>query len=137
MKSVFLVCIALHFASFEQHGRFERSKDWRLYDVQGPNLFKYTADTLKSFRFYRLNDDSIRNFLSGLNDLPDSIAPVWMGGPQVASYELDGVRYKIDISQYGGFFFDEGSKKYYQLDGKNITDWHAYIRTCFVSLHNP
>ena len=135
MKYIFIIFLINYSCSFGQTSSFERSQKWKLYDVAGSNLFKYSTDTLKRFSFYNLNDDSVRDFLKGIREIPADDAPVWMGAPHIATYEIDGLINKVDISLYGGFFFDEKSKKYFQLPNNNIDSWHSYIRECFVSFH--
>jgi len=135
MKPIIFLLLIRCYPAAAQTSEFEKSKNWKLYDVAGSNLFKYSVDTLKAFPFYVLNGDSVREFLDGIRELSADDLPVWMGGPQVASYELNGVKYKIDISQYGGFFFDERTRKYFQIKQREIDEWHSYIRECFVSLH--
>jgi len=136
MKPILLLLLVGYYSTTAQTGEFGKSNNWKLYDVAGPNLFRYSADTLKAFPSYPLNDDSVHWFMEAVKELPDGDPPVWMGGPQVATYELNGTKYKIDISQYGGFFFDERKKKYFQIKEPKVDDWHSYIRECFVSLHN-
>jgi len=135
MRIIYIIFILICNHSLGQSKVFQDAGKWKLYDVSGQDLFRYSADTLKHFAYYPLNDDSIRSFLKEVKELPSNDAPVWMGGPHIATYELDGETYKLDISHYGGFFFDERTKRYYQVSDDRVEEWLSYIRSCFVAGH--
>jgi len=135
MKNAFFLILLSCNVCFGQSKSFESAGKWKLYDVAGHNLFKYSTDTLKHFSYYSLHDDSMHTFLQGIKELRTDDPPVWMGGPHVVTYELDGEIYKLDISHYGGFFFDERTRKYYQLSEDKRDDWLTYIRDCFIAVH--
>jgi hypothetical protein len=135
MKVVLILFILSPLLCQGQSNSFEHAQQWKLYDVAGHDLFRYSTDTLRNFSFYSLDNDSIHEFVSGVKELPNGDPPVWMGGPLIVTYELEGATYKIDISHYGGFFFDERTKKYYQVATSDIENWNAYFTRCFVAVH--
>jgi hypothetical protein len=51
---------------------------------------------------------------------------MWMGA-WVTSCLIDEKKHKIDISSYGGFFFDETDKKYYTVTAGDQRDWLNYL----------
>jgi len=109
-------------------------KHWKLYDIASGNLFQYTIDTLKKFAYYDLDDDTMHEYLAEVSELPSNDPPRWMGA-HIATYEINGATKKIEISLYGGFFYDESSKRHYQLPDNKIDDWLSYIRRSFMTIH--
>lgn len=131
-----IYCIILTFlVSFgkAQTIQWESTHHWKLYSISGGDIFSYSVDTLKNYSYYTLNEDSIQSFLATASILPSDDPPVWMGA-HVASYEKNKIIYKIEISQYGGFFYDEKTKQYFQISPQRREEWHAYIRIYFMSL---
>ncbi|HVW62259.1 MAG TPA: hypothetical protein VHC48_19545 [Puia sp.] len=119
--------------TFGQSSLFERSTHWRLYGITGSNLFKYRIDTLGSFPYAALTDDSIHYFLNDASVWPPGDPPVWMGS-HIGTYIFEGIERKVDISLYGGFFFDEKSQTYYQIADSKIDNWQSYIRRSFMRI---
>ena len=105
-----------------------KSRDWKLYDIHTDKAFAYSSDTLQNFKSIELPQDSMQTFLKGLTEISKDDSPVWMGF-YVASCKLqDGVLRKIDISVYGGFFYDEKSKVIFKLQKIFSDDWLNYLR---------
>jgi hypothetical protein len=113
---------------------FKAAKNWKLYDITTGNLFRYPVDSLKKFHYIELNDDSIHKYIEDVSELPADDPPRWMGA-HIATYEIEGITKKIEISQYGGFFYDEVSKKHYQIPDTRIDEWLAYVRRSFMAIH--
>lgn len=136
MKLIPFICyFIMSNASFAQSALFEKTKHWKIYDISEGNLFRYGVDTLKSFQYEPLDEDSIHFYLNGISELSSNEPPLWMG-LNIASYEFNGMQHKVDISQYGGFFFDESSKRYYQIASDKKVDWNAYIRRTYMRVHS-
>lgn len=128
MKYFFLL-ISFSFASkcFSQNINWETAKDWRLYDIRNFSVFNYSLDTLRNFRSIPLDQDTMNIFLSDVAEWPKSETSLWMG-LYVATCELpEKETRKIEISVYGGFFYDELTKTYYQLPLAVRNDWLDYI----------
>lgn len=135
MKSIFIIWTALLYnLSFGQNVSFKTAMHWKLYDITVGNLFQYSLDTLKHFPFYNLDADSIRDYMDEVSELSSDDTPRWMGA-HIATYVFGGETRKIEISLYGGFFYDETSKKYYQLPDNKIDNWLSYIRRSFMNVH--
>lgn len=129
MSIVFPIAIT----SSAQAPAWQQSSQWTLYNVRGAKFYKVAPDSLDNYNHRHLNDDSMRAFLSGSSTLPADNPPMWMGA-FVASCIIDNQRHKIDISSYGGFFFDETDKKYYSVTQKNQKDWLNYLAGCAGSI---
>jgi len=135
MKPVLvLISIFLWNLTVGQPMPFKMAKHWKLYDITSGNLFQYSIDTLKNFAYYDLDDDTMRGYISEVSALPSDDPPRWMGA-HIATYELDGAIKKVEVSLYGGFFYDESSRKHYQLPDNKIDDWLSYIRRSFMTVH--
>ncbi|GGB01557.1 hypothetical protein GCM10011511_26090 [Puia dinghuensis] len=51
-------------------------------------------------------------------------------GAYLSSYETeDGKEKKVEISDYGGFFYDEASELYYVIPRSISNEWMDYIST--------
>src|ERR1700722_2463146 len=103
------------------------SKNWKIYYVTRHGGYAYSLDTLQTLEQISLNMDTIRQFLQTATEIPTDRQPVFMGY-YVASCQLPNEPLvKIEISQYGAFFFAEKEKKYYKLADKFQYDWLAYL----------
>lgn len=47
---------------------------------------------------------------------------------------FDGSPRKIAVSDYGGYFFDEQARSYYQLPKDKIDAWNSYIQHWYMTL---
>ena len=110
------------------------TKEWRLYYIHSKRGFAFPMDTLKNFKSLSLNEDSMKTFLQTVTKIPVERTPVWMGY-YVSSCRLpDGTLIKIEISQYGRFFYEERGKIYYQLTDQMQGDWLSYLTAKWKSL---
>jgi hypothetical protein len=99
------------------------TKDWKLYNIQAKRAFDWSFDTLRHFKCVTLNEDTMREFLNTVSPLPPERSPVWMGY-YVASCRLSNGDYlKLEVSQYGGFFFEQRENRYYELSLPKRKDW--------------
>lgn len=135
MKYILIIwSMVLYNYSFGQITSIKTTNHWKLYDINAGNLFQYSIDTVKTFPCYELDDDSIHEYLAELSELSSDDPPRWMGA-HIATYDMDGRMRKVEISLYGGFFYDEASKKHYQIPDNKIDDWLSYIRRSFMAIH--
>ena len=134
---LFLFTIAL-FAKFLSFGQIEAlngAKNWKLYNIMDENAFAYRRDTLSNFSHRVLNEDSMRYFISDLSELTPNNPQIWQGA-YIATFELDGIIKKIEISHFGGLLYDETRKRHYQIAESKIDAWLAYIRQAFMASKN-
>jgi len=136
MKPFFIiVAIWLSQTAQGQDTTFRSAENWRLYDIPAGNAFKYSIETLRNFQYYILDSDSMRRYMAFLSVLSPESLPRWMGA-YVATCELDGAIRKIEISVYGGFFYDETTKRHFQLPEKLIDPWQTYVQHRFIINEN-
>jgi hypothetical protein len=140
MKYILLAIIISNFLfpkkSYAQNFNWAESKNWKLYDIHDESAFNYPLDTLRKFRNRSLNKDSMLIFVSNLTIIPIERIPVWMGF-YVATCEFNsGAIRKIEISMYGGFFYDEKEKKYFQLPVEIRKDWLDYMSDSAAALQS-
>ncbi|MDO6431538.1 hypothetical protein Q4E93_13115 [Flavitalea sp. BT771] len=144
-----LLCFILTAASFLSPGKkypptanrpphssinWADTKEWRLYYTQSKRAFAYQIDTLKMFKSVALNQDSMKIFLKAVTEIQTERTPVWMGY-YVATCKLpDGTSIKIEISQYGRFFYEEKEKRYYQLTEDVQDSWLSYLTAKWLQL---
>jgi hypothetical protein len=103
------------------------TKDWALYYIKSKRAFAFSVDTLKNFKSVRLDQNDMKKFLATAAPLPAERTPYWMGY-YIASCRLsDDSLIKIEISQYGRFFYAEKDKCYYQLSEDVQDNWMAYL----------
>ena len=126
------ICITIRCPA--QKVDWQKTYDWQLYQLRGHGLFDYSVDTLKKFKSYHLNNDSIRNFLKFVTVISPEESPVWMG-TYVASCKSEEIILKIEISQYGGFFYYEKEHTYYILPDEIRVEWLDYFSSCYNNLY--
>lgn len=112
MKSivVFLLALVLTVKLNTQNINWKYATNWRLYNIRESAAFNFTLDTLKKFKSIPLNLNMMRTFLEKTEQWPKEKYSMW-SGLYVATCELPnaGTR-KIEISVYGGFFYDDRLK---------------------------
>src|SRR5215469_14099862 len=127
MKSTFIIpllfCSIL--ASCQVH--WGQASDWKLYEYQGHRIFKLPVDSLKLYRSLTMNQDSMALFINSATVLHLKAPLVWMGG-YVATCRVGGTDRKVDLSRYGGYFYDEKTSTYYQLPTEKIDAWLAFVQ---------
>lgn len=112
---------------FSQDINWKDAKNWRLYDLRDGSAFNYSLDTLKNFKSIQLDYDTMHIFLSDVVEWPKNKSSLWMG-LYVATCELpEREIQKIEISVYGGFFYDDLTKSYFQLPSSDRDDWLDYF----------
>lgn len=135
MKPLTLLIAGLLFSvtNQAQSPAWQKSAHWTLYNIRGAKFYKVPLDSLDQFEKKPLNDDSMRTFLSVAAALPPDKAPMWMGA-YVVSCSIDGRTCKVDVSSYGGFFFDESTQKYYSIPENSQKNWLNYLAASAGSL---
>jgi hypothetical protein len=106
---------------------WSKARDWRLYYTRSKKAFAFPPGTLKMLKSVQLNEDSMMSFMATVTTMPTGTAPLWMGY-YIASCKLpDDSLIKIEISQYGRFFYDGRDKLYYQLTDEMQDNWQNYL----------
>jgi hypothetical protein len=118
-------------ASCQLH--WEKATNWTLYRYQGHRLFKIPIDSLSNYDSSALNQDSMAVFLASARTLHPEGPVSWMGG-YISTCKLDGVVRKVELSNYGGFFYDEKTRVYYQIAAVKSADWLSYIQQNYLNL---
>ena len=133
---IFLVPLISTNLAKSQSLDWQSGTNWRLYDTLPPNR-TFNMDSLKTYRYINLDQQSIRQYLENDTLLPIDRTKggvIWMGFYRVSCEFPDSTRILI-VSKYGGFFADLATKRYYQIQMSNISDWNAYIDNKFSDLH--
>jgi hypothetical protein len=135
MKAFIFILLTLTFQySFSQDIHWEQTKNWKQYDIHDDNAFRYSLDTLKHFKCLKLDDMILHNYLKQAVSWPKEKNSLWMG-LYVTTCEIEnGETRKIDISVYGGFFYDEKEKTYYALPTEINDDWLQYFHDMAAKL---
>ena len=111
---------------------WKKAQNWKVYNV-GDLSFAISLDSLKGKKYRQLNTDSMKYFLDSVTLLPNNIQPGWMG-VYLTSCVIEGEIRKVLISYYAGFFYDEKSRRYYQLPASKKDDWRNYLDACLISI---
>jgi hypothetical protein len=133
LSLLLVLSLSSPFTARTQVSQWQRSSHWTLYNVGGAKFYSISVDSLKTYNSRPLSDDTIHDFLAHVFLPPSDKPPVWMGA-YVATCIIDGHKRKIDISSYGGFFFDEAEKKYYSVSERDQKDWLDYLANCAGSI---
>jgi hypothetical protein len=116
---------------------WQSTKHWKLYNIKSKDAFRYPLDTLHVFKSILLDQDSMMHFLKQVTELPQGQNPLWMGA-YVASCQLpNGDSVKMEISQYGSFFYEEKERRYFQLSEDIGDHWPAYWTSKWLELIHP
>ena len=127
MKSLLLVIFIFKItAAHSQVVEWNSCRDWKLYKISTGKALGFSADSLYKLAFIQIDGDSISQYLKQAELLPPDKNYIWMGSYSV-SYIQNAKLYKVDISTHGGFFYDEASKKYYQLPLYIRKDWLDWL----------
>jgi len=98
-----------------------------MYNIHDRAGFQYSVDTLQNFKSVEMGDEKVLTFLKNAIYLPNEKSGVWMG-LYVATCELEDKKTrKILLSNYGGFFYDELTKQYYELPVSKRNDWMEFL----------
>jgi hypothetical protein len=134
----FLVLPFTFFGSsiFAQQINWTLSNHWKIYSIRSGNALGFSVDSLTGFKSTNLEDSKMRYFLSQAISWPRDKYAVWMG-LYVATYNIgDSITRKIDISTYGGFFYDEGTKSYYEVPVSIKNEWITYLHDVIASIRD-
>jgi hypothetical protein len=135
MKQLILAFFVLTTTLAEAQVNWQETTDWKIYNPGRLNIFTTPLDSLVYLRSRALAGDSVRQFLDSVKALPSVIRPAWMGGFLV-TYIFHGDVRKIEVSSYGGFFYDQRSKTYFQLPAGKKDEWFTYLDDCFSAIES-
>jgi hypothetical protein len=114
---------------------WQKAGDWSLYAVHGKDIWKLSIDSVDRFPHVVINEDSIRYLMANAAMMGDKNVPVWMGG-FVVTCRLDNQKRKLLASSYGGRFYDEMSKQWYQVAEDRRQEWLDYLANLAVAADN-
>ena len=128
MRTLFFLLLTLFycFRTFAQEVNWQKATNWTIYNVQNRNIWSLPVDSLAQFSHTKLNNDSMRLFLANITVISPKENPIWMG-LYAATCIVDNIKRKIEISTYGGFFYDDYGKKYYQIPPNIQKDWLNFL----------
>lgn len=119
----------LIFILFETHicvgqdVNWKNARNWKLYNIQDKAGFKYSLDTLNSFQSINLKNEIMQTFMSNVSEWPKEKYSMWMG-LFIATCETEDKKLrKVIISNYGGFFYDQLTMRYYELPDELKSPW--------------
>ena len=115
---------------------WDQTKEWKLYYTQSKEAFALPLDSLRGIKSIDFEQDSISLFLRGVTEIPTERAPVWMGYFVCSCKLPDGKLLKIEVSQYGRFFFEEGERRYFQLNRSVQDSWQNYLNAKWMQLES-
>jgi hypothetical protein len=128
MKKLFLILFLFSASyAFSQTINWQQTHGWRLYHLHDKKGMRVLPDSLSLANSRALDDDSIQFFLSGVSKIQRGDEPVWMGAIILSCLDSTGSFRKIDVSVYGGFFYDEQLRKYFQVREEIRTAWLEYL----------
>ena len=135
----FIVISLLSFGCMTAHSQminWQKTKGWKLF-----NYFRFEAlhlplDSLKQYQSVYLNDSQIRRMLKSADSMKGPTKNIQWMGLFTVTYQYQNTMRKMEISQYGGFFFDDTTKTYYELDGNDRYEWQNYFANLDLSPFN-
>ena len=133
MKSILFVVLLVSslMASCQTH--WDKASAWTLYSYQGRRIFRLPIDSLERYDNLYLNQDTMASLIKSSKIADTQAAHIWMGG-YAATCKIDGTIRKVDISNYGGYFFDERTGVYYQLPPEKIEAWQTFLKDSYRTL---
>jgi len=135
---LFLIIILIFLGNriFSQEINWKETRNWRLYDIRDKKAYNYPIDSLSNFKSTSLNNDRMLAYLSNVSLIPVERTPLWMGVYVTTCQLKEGRIKKIEISTYGGFFYDVKEKKYYELPLDIRKNWLNYLSDCSAILES-
>jgi hypothetical protein len=140
MKNIFSAVLFLMFITCSscigQSINWQQTTNWKIYRTQDNRSFSFTLDTLKKIPSLMLNETEIHALIQGASNLIQKESPLWMGN-YVLSFDFpSGVIHKIEVSTYGGFYFEYLTKQYYSIPATNRREWLAYLSNAYERFGN-
>jgi hypothetical protein len=135
MKRIAFLLISLSLGRFSaQDIDWSQTTHWRIYNIHNKKDFGFSIDTLSHFNSVELSDDSMHSFLQRVTQLKDVQMPIWMGHFVATCMLKDGSARKVELSTYGGFFYDDKTKNYYEVPEEVRSQWHSYLSDSKASI---
>src|ERR1700730_14549677 len=76
---IFIFFILVVQFCFSQKIDWEKTKNWKLYDIHDDNAFRYSLDTLRNFKSLKLDEIAMHDFLKEAVSWPEEKKSLWMG----------------------------------------------------------
>jgi hypothetical protein len=133
MKSSLIISFLFSTLSASCQVHWDQSSNWTLYQYDGYRVFAISADSLKTLGSSPMNQDSMAYFIKSATILNTKAPLAWMGG-YITTCTVNGRLRKVEISRYGGYFYDEKSSTYYQLPTEKIDAWLAFMQDAYLKL---
>jgi hypothetical protein len=133
MKLCMIVCLQFIVLLSCGQVQWTQSSDWTIYQTQAHDIFKVPPDSLSSLDTLRLNKDTVESYFSSLELMHPKAPVAWMGG-YIATCKIDGIRRKIELSNYGGFLYDEKTSAFYRVSKDKIDAWNDYLQSSYLTL---
>ena len=128
MKNLIIIIIFLIYHScLAQKVEWENTKNWTLYQTNGRKTARSNLDSLHHLKSILLDDSIIHNFLRKADIWPKDSVSVWMGIYTTTCKMADNTDHIIQISVYGGFFYDLMSRSYYSIAQDDKEKWLTYF----------
>ena len=128
MKSLLTIILAFVFQiSFGQQIRWEHCSDWHLYKTADKRENAFPGDSLYKIKNVSLNADSVKYYLKSAVLWPKDKTMLWMGFFVLSCSDNAKKLHKVDISLYGGFFYDEAGQRYYEIQKEKQDAWLQYL----------
>ncbi len=113
---------------FAQKVNWEQATNWKLYKVNEHIAFDYSLDSLSKLESISLDRDSMMQFTAKTDAWSKDKNAVWMGVYVVTCDLPDKQTRKMEISVYGGFFYDELEGRYYEVAANKRNEWLEYFQ---------
>lgn len=127
----FLMGVFFIHACSGQEINWKASKNWKIYDLHGQAAIKCTLDTLQHFMSLTLNQDTMQTLLHDVTVWPKEKYSLWMGAYVVTCETENNKPRKLLISTYAGFFYDQTTRRYYQVPAELVDEWLDFLNnTC-------
>jgi hypothetical protein len=107
---------------------------WKLYKIPAKAGMSISMDRLKTYKNVNLNADTVLSFLNDASLWPKDKYAMWMGAFIVSmGYDNDHTR-KIIVSSYGGFLYDDLTKRYYEVAEEKRKEWYDFLNASAAKL---
>ena len=115
---------------------WHQTHNWKMYNIGSSKGLKLSIDSLRQVSSLPMNDDSVHLFIKQIDSVPKEKYFTWMGA-YYATCVIDTIICKIDISVYGGFLYNEQTKRYYQLPKSVRNEWMNWLSEIKEQLGKP
>lgn len=131
--SIFLALFIFQGKGYTQKIHWQKAGHWKLYNIPTRTGFRVSVDSLNQYVNIELDSAKMAYFLKTATPLPNA-QYAWIGAYVTSCNFSKPTIHKVLISTYAGMFFDESSKKYFQVARELRAEWLEFLNQAMMKI---